>query len=206
MQQEIIGFKAGLTTSVTQKRFNSDVPVMGVLTRENIRQSKVRLAHTEKTWLVEAELAFRLKQDISSLSRLNRKLEEVVEAVAPAIELPSIHFRQIDQLTSNDIIATNVGANVIVLGEFIPIEEANINTVQVVLTENNDVIAASQTAALQNRENALRWLIRKSYLEGYRLKKGYIYLTGSLMAPVVMRQTYYKAEFSQLGTVDFSLR
>ncbi len=204
--QKIIGFKAGLISSSSQKRFYTSEPVLGVLTEDNLKSTKVVTLINNKTSLVEVELAFRLKRDINDLAELDKDPIELVDAIAPAIEIPLFHFKDVESLTSNDIIAANVGADVFILGDFAPISDVSVNLIEVVLTQDNEVIERSVNTNSKDRWEALRWLIKKSYLEGYALKKGTIYLTGSLIDPVIMKKLNYNASYTLLDDLMLTVK
>jgi 2-keto-4-pentenoate hydratase len=201
--QKIVGFKAGLISKSSQKRFNTDEPVLGVLTQKNLKDLNIIINDSNKTSLIELEFAFRLKRNIENLVELEGEIYELVDAVAPAIELPLFHFENTSNLISNDIVAANVGANIFMLGDFISIENVDIDSIEVSLTRNGEVIGSSVETSAINRGASLKWLIKKSYLEGYDLKKGAIYLTGSLINPGILTKANYYADYNQMG--DFML-
>tara|TARA_R110002049_G_scaffold252264_1_gene427020 strand:- start:155179 stop:156006 length:828 start_codon:yes stop_codon:yes gene_type:complete len=204
--QKIIGFKAGLVSRSAQHKFGANEPVLGVLTEGNLTAINAIVKKSNATSLIEVELAFRLKQSIEKLADLNKDIIGLVDAVAPAIEVPLFHFKDVNTLTSNDIISANVGADIFMLGEFVPIEEIDINSIKVSLFENNKLVAGSEHINTTNRWNALMWLIRKSYLEGYDLNKGTVYLTGSLVKPVILGEAEYYADFKRMKNITLTVR
>ncbi len=199
--KEVIGFKAGLTSNVSRKRFGTNETVLGVLTNGSLHPTNEFLVEDNKTILIETELAFRLRNNIYALDDLDREVEELVDSVAPAIEMPLFHFKDVSALTGNDIIAANVGANKLLLGKFVPIDKVDINSIKVSLNKGGKEIANSLDTFSNNRLQLIRWLIKKSYLEGYTLRKGTIYLTGSLMKPVIMEKGSYFADFTQIDDI-----
>ncbi|MDW3096008.1 MAG: hypothetical protein R8G33_10075 [Gammaproteobacteria bacterium] len=200
--KKIIGFKAGLTSNASQKRFNVGEPVFGVITEESQHTSNELLVEDNKTMLIEAELAFRLGRDIYTLKDIDKVASELVDAVAPVIEMPLFHFKDLGTLTGNDIIATNVGVNKFLLGEFVSIDKVYVNSVHVSLNEGGQEIDSSVDKVKINQWQLLKWLIMKSYLEGYRLRKGMIYLTGSLVNPARMKKARYIADYSQFDSIE----
>ena len=204
--QKVIGFKAGLVSESSQNRFHADEPVLGVLTEGNLKDLSIDIYKQDKVSLLEVELAFRLKQSIVNLADLDNEIIELVDAVAPAIEIPLFHFESIKTLISNDIIAANVGANIFMLGKFVPIGDVDLASVKVSLTKDNQLIASSVDANLIDIRKSLKWLIKKSYLEGYNLKPGTIYLTGSLVNPVIMKKAMYQMDYNQMKDISLVVR
>ena len=201
--QKVISFKAGLVSASSQNRFHADEPVLGVFTEKNLLDLSIDIYMDNRVSLIELELAFRLKQNIDDLADLNNEIIELVDAVAPAIEIPLFHFENTNALISNDIIAANVGANIVMLGDFVAIENVDIDSIKVGLFKDNKIIASSKDSNPINIRKSLKWMIKKSYLEGYDLKSGVIYLTGSLINPTVIEERMYQADYSQMK--DMSL-
>ncbi len=204
--QKIVGFKAGLINESSQEKFHIDEPVLGVFTKGNLKDSNIDIYESNKVSLIEVELAFRLKQKIDDLADLEKDIIELVDAVAPAIEIPLFHFENTSSLISNDIIAANVGANIFILGDFVLVEDVDIDSIEVSLIKNDEVIGRSLDADSINRWESLRWLIKKSYLEGYNLEEGTIYLTGSQINPVVMKRAMYQASYSQMKDITLIVK
>lgn len=200
--QKVIGFKAGLVSESSQKRFHADGPVLGVFTEKNLSDLSIDVYTDNRVSLIEVELAFRLKQSIDDLADLDNEIIELVDAVAPAIEIPLFHFKDNNNLVSNDIIAANVGANIFILGNFAEIENVNIDLMKVNLSKDNEMIARSVDVNPINIRTSLRWLIKKSYLEGYDLKPGVIYLTGSLINPIAIRKGTYQVDYNQMENIS----
>ncbi len=200
-RDEIIGFKAGLTNKAAQKRYYSYEPVMGVLVEDNIKEIRETIYVENKVAFIEAELAFRLKRNIDDLEDLDKAIADLVDAVAPAIEVPLFHFEKANTLKANDIIAANVGAYRVILGTFVMLGDIDINSVKISITKEEKVVVNSIDVKAQDRWEALRWLIKKSYLEGYDLNKGTIYLTGSVVSPAIANKANYRISFSQLEDI-----
>ncbi len=200
--KEVIGFKAGLTSEASKKRFGVSEAVFGVISNKSEYISNELLIENTKTILIEAELAFRLSKDIYTLNDIDKEVTELVDSVAPVIEMPLFHFKDIDALTGNNIIAANVGANKFLLGKFVSIDQVDVNSIKVSLSENGQEISSSVNGSSANQWQSLKWLIKKSYLEGYTLRKGMIYLTGSLVNPVIMKRGNYFAEYTQIDDIE----
>lgn len=202
---EAIGFKAGLTNEAAQKRFQADKPVMGVLTEKNIAlRKKVHVGN--RVALIEAELVFRLKQDIDNQEDLNREIQELVDGVALAIEVPLFHFERIDVLVVNDIIASNVGAYRFVIGDFVKLDKIDFNSIKLNISKNGEPIINKINVNVKDKWEALKWLVKKSYLEGYDLKKGTIYLTGSLNSPMIAEKAKYQVTASEIGAISLVVK
>lgn len=164
--KKIIGFKAGLVSESSQNKFHSNEPVMGVFVEGDLRDLSQEIYRDNKVSLIEVELAFRLNQSIANLADLNNVME-LFDVVAPAIEMPLFHFENTSELTGNDIIAANVGANFFMIGEFALIDDIDFGLLKVGLTENNKIVVKDVEIDPVYIKKSLSWLLKKSYLEGY---------------------------------------
>ena len=92
------------------------------------------------------------------------------------------------------------------LGKFVPIGDVDIASIKVSLTKDNELIVSSVDANPIDIRKSLKWLIKKSYLEGYNLKSGTIYLTGSLVNPVIMKKAMYQIDYNQMKDISLVVR
>ena len=199
----IAGYKAGLTTESSRKRFNAREPVMGVLLKQHIQSQQDY--YNNKINLFEIELAFKLKKNLSSLNDVSLPLDKIIDAVAPAIEIANFNFKSIDKINANDIVAANVGTEYIRVGQFIDFKEVDIHSVKISVfhdSEGKKKIHSIPDDYLMN----IRWLIRKAYKEGYPLRKDMVLMAGSIIKPVVLTSGTYHVEFGALGTHDLYVR
>jgi len=200
-KEKVIGFKAGLIDETAQIKFKAKEPVFGVLTQANELQSNIIEDSSNKKYLIEAELAYKLKIDINSLLDLDLPIPELVSSVAPAIEVPAINFEVVTNLTANEIIAANAGATYFTLGKFVPLQNLDVNKVEVKITLNGLVVGPHTSMLPKNYDDIFKWLIKKAYTEGYALEKGTIFLIGSITKPKVLTKGDYQISFKGLQTL-----
>ena len=198
---DVIGFKAGLTSKNSQNKFNSNTPIFGVLTKGNKSQSN-KIIIKEGIYLLETELAFRIKKEIKDLKQINAEISQLVDAVAPAIEVPKIKGSSLNSVTLNSLVEANAGAHKFILGEFVPLDKANINQTEIqILSEGKVLRNGISSRPLNDQESAMYWLMKKALREGYTIPKGAVLLTGTITKPLVLRDSQYKINFSQLGEI-----
>ena len=140
-QDQIAGFKAGLTSAAGQKKFKVDSALAGVLFNRGNKKSvqPLKLQQFGKLML-ETELGFRLKQPIEKPLQTVEQAKQLVATVAAVIELPDLGFAK-GPLTGADIVAANVASNAFIMGPEKKLAELpDVNSLQVILARDKQVI------------------------------------------------------------------
>lgn len=194
----ITGFKAGLVEQNVQQRFYAKEPMMGVLLKQHINKHRQITINQHKTILFEAELAFRLKSDISSLKDIELPFNQLVDSVAPVIELADFSFKIKEHVNANDLIAANAGANAIYVGKYKSVDEVNLKQLMITVANSSDN-STNIYKLSDNYQDDIRWLLRKVYLEGYDIKENMILLPGSISKPIVLNLGTYCINYQGLG-------
>ena len=104
---EVAGFKAGLTSLATQRRFGVDQPVIGVLPESGRLSTGATLAMVPGL-KIEVEIGFLVGEG------------DQPAAMFPAIELPRMNYADMKDVTLADIVATNVSAYEYIAGKTSP--------------------------------------------------------------------------------------
>lgn len=201
------GFKAGLTSAPSQARFGAAQPVAGVLASGGRRASGATLRLTDWPGLnMETEVAFRvgapIRQRIDEVADLRRH----IDGIAPAVELPALHFATPAELNAVDIVATNVGAAMYVVGDFVGPELRDPNTATPrLLCNGNEINRGQAREALGDQWQAALWLVNTMIAQGWTFESGQILLTGALgkMLPAVPGDC--SAEYGNWGTITFHI-
>src|SRR5690606_19690593 len=114
-----IGVKAGLTSSAAQARFNAPGPIAGVLFPESRATSHVFRLSDARGLHIETEIAMRIGKPIERPLAGVEELQNHIDGIAAAIELPNLDYEPADQLTALDIVATNVAAYRFIVADFV---------------------------------------------------------------------------------------
>ncbi|CAA0113549.1 2-oxopent-4-enoate hydratase [BD1-7 clade bacterium] len=203
----VAGFKAGLTTTQAQKKFGVDGPLVGVLMQgAKLEDPIYRLQPGHKT-VVEQELAFRLKGDVLNSFGPQTPLSDIVDAVAPAIEVADLGFTA--KPSAFDIAANNVANRAYWVGEWRPLidvtRKALTDTPVSLVCQNTSVNTSTTGATLDGQRSAIIWLLNAALRQGYALSKGQILLTGSLGNMVPAKPCNYTATYGDFGSTPFSV-
>lgn len=190
----VVGYKAGLTSAATQKRFNHNQPIRGVLLERMLVKEGVDVPAQFGTRPVfEADLILEVRdsgihQAKSPLDALNH-----LSAIYPFIELADLIVEDPAKLTGPALQLVNVGARMGVLGKPVSVRATPelVNalatmTVKVMDQDSKELDSGKGSAVLDQPLNAVLWLAQDIAASGGRLKKGDLLSLGSfsrLMPP-----------------------
>ncbi len=202
--ERVIGWKAGFTSKATQKMFDTDEPVCAFLLASGIFASGAVVPCARFAGLVvEAEVAFLMKQDLAGPGVAPPRALLAVEGALPALEL--VDFRYTGKPGASDMIADGVYANAIVLGNALtPVAPLDL-ALEGLVYEMNGTIAATNTAAevLGGPANSLAWIANHLGARGLGLRAGDVVMTGSVSALLRPKPgDVVRATYTRLGSVS----
>lgn len=202
------GFKAGLTAKPAWEKFGLDEPLLGVLPASGqISAGTAISAATFRDLKIETELAFIVGQHIAKPVADVAALRGLIAAIAPAIELPDLSFRQVGSLNGKDVIAANATAAGYMLGATASVATADLAALVVTLTRDGQALGHGKGSdALGDPWQAALWLVNKVIQLGYSIEPGQVLLSGALPAPYPGQQGYYTADFGDLGKIEFEVQ
>lgn len=205
--EKVIGKKIGVTSRVVQEMLGVHQPDFGFLTdRMHVRAREVNVSQMIAA-RAEAEIAFRLKSDLTGPNVTGADALAATETVIACFEIVDSRIKDWN-IAIQDTIADNASCGVFVLSENeVKPEGIDLGSIKVVVTKNGRKLSEGLGSNIQGSpENAVAWLANTLGSYGIPLKKGEIILSGSLvpLEPVV-RGDSMKVEFDELGSweVDF---
>jgi len=188
----IAGYKAGLTSLMTQQRFHVNQPVLGVLPTSGQLFSGATLAMVPGL-KIEVEIGFLIGDG------------DQPAAMLPAIELPRLDYADMKQVTLADIVATNVSAYEFISGPTLPFDP-NVRSLEVSLDKDGkQLFSAFGSDALGDPSQSYAWTVNKIRSLGYELKPGMIVITGALGRVTDAGPGAYVAHYGQLGELKFKI-
>jgi 2-keto-4-pentenoate hydratase len=199
------GYKIGLTSKRMQDMCGIDSPVAGVVLSHRVHRSGANISASAYGRLgLEFEIAVRLKRDLvpQSVPTL-ADVANVVDAVAPAIEL--IDDRRADYRTLDvlSLIADNSWNAGIVVGEFVPVwpELATIDGRAYV--DGQALDRGTGGEVLGHPFHPVAWLAGHLAVQDGGLRAGDIVMTGSIITTKFPdRPASYRFDLNGLGSVD----
>lgn len=212
-----VGYKVGFTGEAGQKRFAIPHPAVGVILQEMLIKSDSRLsANFAYRGLVEPDVLVTVK---SSAIMQAKTIEDValhLDKLYAFLELPSVRLAKDRRVSAKELIALDIGATKMVVGEGIQVEAtpAFLSMVQQAQTnftdQNGKVVQQAPMSNLMGHPfKAVLWLITQLQQQGKVLQPGdYISLgaVGKLFPVAPVQQSYdYSIEFGNGDTIQVSI-
>ncbi|HET8710397.1 MAG TPA: hypothetical protein VFM32_03405 [Spongiibacteraceae bacterium] len=203
------GFKAGLTSAVSQQQFGVSEPVAAVLPghsqlKKDMDGYHVKLREYRKP-IVEVEIGYRFAEPIRYPLPDVQALQAAVSEMMPVIELPDLSHADADKkFTGIDIIASNAGAKHFIAGPGRAPSQIDPNSVSVTLYRNGQVVAQGNGRdALNDQWQALLFLVNRTLASGWSIEPGQILITGALGRALPLQAGIYVADFERLGRIEW---
>jgi 2-keto-4-pentenoate hydratase len=181
----VVGRKIGATSKAVQDQLGVDQPDFGYLLSDMDVSSDAPVSmRTLVQPRVEAEVAFRLGEDINPASEDEITIglvRDAVDVALPALEIVDSRIERWD-ITFTDTVADNASSGLFVIGtDAKPLTAISPVDVVMTLTINGEVRSAGNGAAcLGDPLEALRWLAVQAYRFGDPLRAGHLILSGAL--------------------------
>lgn len=213
----VVGYKAGLTNPVVQKRFNIDSPVLGTLTSKMMLKdgAEVPVSFGARP-LMEADLVVEVGSASINQATTPAQAMAGIRAIYPFIELPDLMVADPSKITAPALVFNNVGARLGVLGTPVAVTErnaaalANALPYMTVVTQDGSgktLASGPGSAILGHPMNAVLWLAKALRAQGMSLKPGDLLSLGAFsQTPVVAGQTLYVRYDGLPGQPEVSVR
>lgn len=200
---QVSGFKAGLTTLGSWHKFGLTEPLSGVLfAKQRLAKAEYRLKPGLK---FEAEFAFRLKDNVDKVPQDIAALKQLVDAVAPAVELPSLAFSA--RPKGVDVIGVNAAAYKYYIGTWQPVAKAgDLTALTVSVSCKGQVLQQAKGDSVYGDPwAAALWLVQQQMSLGHQLRAGQVLLTGAIGKMLTPEVCDYDLDFQQLGRIELKL-
>jgi 2-keto-4-pentenoate hydratase len=183
----VLGYKIGLTSTAVQKQLGVDQPDFGVLLDTMEIHQQVFPFSALMQPKAEAEIAFILKEDLTSETLGLNELIDAIDYAVASIEIVGSRIENWN-IRITDTIADNASASHFVLGKKqVPLKDIDLVNCSMSLTKNGRLASEGTGAAcMDNPLNAALWLAKTMIGNKNPLKKGAVLLTGALgpMVPI----------------------
>jgi len=206
-----IGYKAGLTSSAAQERFNVSHPLRGILLEQMLLPNgSIIPANFGARPLFEGDLIVRVGSDAINEATTRQEVLASLDAVIPFIELPDLIYDSEVKLDAADLIAINVGARLGIVGEPIPLAatsewQERLGQIQLVILDETgkELATGTSNALLGHPLDVVLWIRDDLKSVGKRLKKGDLISLGTItpLMPVESGQTI-RAQYFGLTEQD----
>ena len=184
----LAGIKAGMTTSDSQSFFGIDKFLLGGVCPETV-QASGWVVPFRAGRLIECEVALRVDGGGRPI------------ACAPALELVSLDFMREMDISATNLLAANLGAEFIVLGEFQPWKK-EFDDLSISLLHNGMPASSGEAKdALGGPSSSAGLICSEARAQGYDWTPDLILMTGACGQVVAAKKGKYEAGFGALGSV-----
>jgi 2-keto-4-pentenoate hydratase len=188
----VIGIKAGVTAEPVQQFLGLSSPVIGSLYGGGKLLSGCEL-RVEEGSLLECEVGVLLDSDGKP------------KAILPVIEVVLLGFERDEDLTGANVIAANMGADRVICGE--PIAwESRPAQIDINFAFNEGIVCtASSNDSLGGVESGVNWMLEEADRRGFCVGEDSLLILGTCGSAVPALSGSYKANYGELGGVEFTV-
>ena len=184
----LAGIKAGMTTPGSQSFFGVDKFLLGGICPKTVQASGWAVPFRAGR-LIECEVALRVDGEGRPI------------ACAPALELVSLNFARETDMNATNLLAANLGAEFIVLGEFQP-WKVEFDDLAISLSHNGAAVNSGEVQdALGGPSSSAGLIWSEARARGYNLTPDLILMTGACGQVVPAEKGKYEVDFGALGSV-----
>jgi 2-keto-4-pentenoate hydratase len=205
----VAGYKAGLTGKLARWWFEIEDPVFGVIPISGLHKSGDVIAEPPgRHMLLETEIAFVAGVRIEGPVKDVAALKPLIRGVAPVIEAPAGGFpkSQARKLTVTDIVANNVSAHILIVGDERAAEGLNLRKLKATLSrDGKQVSRGAGKDAMGDPWTAALWLVNVAIRQGRVIEPGHLLSTGVIGKRIEAEPGRYVADFGSLGQIEFAI-
>lgn len=206
-----VGYKVGFTGKAGQEKFGIPHPAYGILLNSMFIENKGEIeANFGFRPMIEPDLMVVVKNDAIMQATTKLEVAQHLESIHAFIEMPTIQFPLGKPFTSNQLIALNVAATKMVMGEGVKIEASQeflnkLANAQTTFTDDTGKLiqAAPLKNLMEHPFNAVLWLIKEFKKHGKSLNKGDRISLGAVgnLFPLADSNRTYTYSISGLGEI-----
>ncbi|MBI2486324.1 MAG: fumarylacetoacetate hydrolase family protein [Deltaproteobacteria bacterium] len=207
-KDRIAGFKAGLTSEETQKKFGVQFPVAGILfaSGKNMNDSVIEKSGF-KVLMIETEIGFIVGKPITQPLEDVSELQDSIQSIIPVIELPDLGFEDLKKVKAVDIITSNISAAQFIVGPEKVLNNIDLNKTTVTLILDGQIVNRGKGSdALGDQWKTALWLVNAIVKQGWKIEPGQILITGVLGKMIPGKQGKYIADYGTLGKIFFEVK
>lgn len=206
----LAGFKGGVISEAAQQRLGIDRPLTGVLFQEgqlNAEDRPVVEIPDDLGLVIETEIGYIVSVDIGYHVLTAEQAKGAAQAVVPVIELPLDYSPRAGTGTAADMVAMNMGSSKFIIGNRTHPDEVDPDAVAITLKREGRTLHETTGATAKGGQwENLRTIINQLVDQGYTLRQGSVIISGALGTVHPGEPGHYRADYGELGVIEFELR
>lgn len=202
---KVVGAKIGLTSKAMQDMFHVYEPDYGYIMDNMVITEQDPISMSSQRFpMVEAEIAFILKEDLSGPGLSIADVLQATAGIMPSLEIIDTRYKTFTLKIEDSVSDIASISKVVLGGKLCPIDDLDLRYIGMVFEKNGEVIStAAGAAVLGNPAVSVAWLANKLGTYGVKLHKGDIIMSGSFIAACdVQSGDNVRAVFDHIGTVS----
>lgn len=205
--EEVMGYKAGFTSTGAQEKFGVPGPARGTLFKSMFRWPGTLYRKNFAKMFIETEIGYRFGEGITEPVEDKAVLKKAVAIVFPAIELPDIYYSDMKLVKGADLIAANILVRKVLVGTAKAVTAKDLNAVSVKLFHNGEEITSGVGMnALGDQWEALKWTVNDVIARGGKINAGDVIITGAISKLLPAKVGRYVADYGEFGTIEFEYK
>jgi 2-keto-4-pentenoate hydratase len=207
---EVVGRKLGMMSPAVQRQLGVNEATIGTLMDTmQVRHDGVIPVRRLLQPLIEAELVFRLGEDLDAPDVDEGRARSAVSEILAALEVVDSRIAGWD-ITRVDTIADNASAGLFVLApEGRPIDGHDLRTLRMEMRRDGELVSSGSGAdnVMGDPLSGLAWLAREAHRRGVGLRAGQVVFAGALGPMVPIREgDTFAARIGDLPEVRVKIR
>ncbi len=206
-QQTIGGFKGAGASAGAQASMGIPGPLTGVLPKEGRMDygGGVELVgKVSDRFIVETEIGYVFAVDIANEVLTDAQMKDAVESIMPVIELPNDVSSQVNTLALTENVASNIGSERFLVGPAKKPSEVDPDDLPIKLTVDGKVLHETNGGIAKGGQwYNLRYIVNQLVSQGYTIPRGAVVICGALGGVHKAVGGRYRADFSDLGIIEF---
>lgn len=186
-----------------------DSPLTGIISASGIfhaRDNIVIRLQEDPARHVETEIGYIFKKSVTTPLENIEQLHEAVQSIVAVIEVPGGVTANNGTVTREDLLAWNINAKALILGEEHDPTALDPDAVTITMTRNNmEVNTARGNMAAAGQWNTLLKTVNNLIRLGYHVEPGHVITNGALGKIIPAQPGRYHADFDALGSILFEV-
>ena len=207
VDDQIGGFKAGLTSKAAQQHYGFPEPVAGVLYTSGRLEGSPSVDHSQFGFLlIDQEIGFEMGEGVTEPLEDVAALKARVRLLRPMFEVADAGSAEdFEHVRMLDLVAENSGSAEYIAGA--PKQPDKVDLSKILLTTTRGSEEINRWEA-QNPDDdqweAALWLANATISNGWQIEPGHILMSGAL-GTFLGEPGRYHGEFGGLGIIDFEI-
>ncbi len=209
-KEKIVGYKGAASSAAAQKNLKISAPLHCALFEPAVHHAaKTAGLAADADGVVETEIGYIMGVDIPTAIADPAEARSTSTAVVPVIELPKSSGAIFDgKISAADMIASNCGGETrILVGPESHPDKVDLEDLAISIEADGKSLGTTNAKATRDGQwRNLMTLINQIVAQGRVIRQGDIILSGAIGAVHPAKVGSYKADYGELGTVEFELR